>query len=122
MKLPRTDPGTPAWWRLYAILPLAGGACLLTTWIPAASPWRRLAELAAAAVVLGLLRLWIAGNRAAVLREVPLADGGLPVRIVYLFLPLRVWRDLGLRAPELPHTLPESPARPVLQPTGSRRT
>jgi hypothetical protein len=102
----------PRWGALYAILPLAAGAGLLTMLVPAASPWRRPAELAVAALILLLFRLWVVSNRAALTRDSGLAHGAGVIRIVYLVVPGFRARCVG----PAPRVLPRSTARPALPP------
>lgn len=65
----------PAWWLLYALLPL--GAALLVA-ADLASPsagWRIFAECTASLLILGAIALWVHANRAALAVADHTADG-----------------------------------------------
>lgn len=57
----------PAWWLLYAILPLTALLFMLADAVPAASRWRSLSELAATLGVFCAIALWVRANRIALI-------------------------------------------------------
>jgi hypothetical protein len=57
----------PAWWLLYAVLPLTILLFSVAHRIPATSGWRVTAELMAALVVICAVALWVRVNRTALI-------------------------------------------------------
>lgn len=57
----------PAWWLLYAILPLTALLFVLADAVPATSRWRSVSELAATLGVLCVIALWVQANRIALI-------------------------------------------------------
>lgn len=58
----------PAWFALYALLPLAALLCGLAEYVPASGGWRRLAEGFVAFIVLASAWIWVRANRSALSR------------------------------------------------------
>ncbi len=84
----------PAWGRLYAILPTTGLLCAVAHWMAPAGIWRTLSAFGVIGMTIGLLALWLAGNRTALAYQ---GDPASPpsasrVRVVYVYVPLRSWR------------------------------
>ncbi len=57
----------PAWWLLYAFLPLTALLFMLADAVPATSRWRSISELAATFGVLCAIALWVRANRIALI-------------------------------------------------------
>lgn len=61
----------PAWWLLYAILPLTAFLFMLADAVPATSRWRSVSELAATLGVSCAIALWVRANRIALILTEP---------------------------------------------------
>jgi hypothetical protein len=70
----RAECPKPAWWLLYAVLPLTILLFMLADLVPATSGWRSVSELLASFVVIGAISLWVRENRTALI----LADQNEP--------------------------------------------
>ncbi len=55
----------PAWWLLYAVLPLTGLLFWLADLVPATSSFRSVSELFATLVIFLAIALWLRANRLA---------------------------------------------------------
>lgn len=55
----------PAWWLLYALLPLAAGLLVAAHLASATVAWREFTEGSVSLVVIGAMALWVRSNRVA---------------------------------------------------------
>ncbi len=60
--------GRPAWWLLYAILPLTALVFWVADVVPASSGWRPVSELLAALMIFLGIGLWLRANRIALMQ------------------------------------------------------
>jgi hypothetical protein len=59
----------PAWWLLYALLPLAVGLLVAAHLVSQSLAWREFTEGVASLVVIGAMALWVRANRVALVLE-----------------------------------------------------
>jgi hypothetical protein len=101
--------GRPAWGRLYAILPITGLLCAATHWALPGGLWRDAGAYGVVALTVTLFALWVASNRSVLARAGNPSDPS-PVRVLYVFLPVRPWRSATATGfPSSPPTCAELP-------------
>lgn len=62
-----SKPRRPAWWRLYALVPLMGGLLMLESYAPLSPGWHECVQIGIVLFVFGLVWVWVRANAVALL-------------------------------------------------------
>jgi hypothetical protein len=98
----RVERPKPAWWLLYAVVPLTALLFMLADLLSPTSGWRSTSELLAALVVLWAIGLWLRANRVALALSGEASNAGRPLRAWVAYCPPPTTRR-KLDLPEIKH-------------------